>query len=179
MEKKADKNTYTAFTGSGSRRSMQTGADLRSIYDSGKGSIFTNGAPPSPSGKAKGLDKQISEGVDFFGVGRNLRGSDGQSLGQQTILVAGQGKKTGSKGKYDMIAGFVTKKKSMDVSDFGTDLPKTVSSSWYTAGLEADVKDLKYGTSGSISAFSSQATSTRQGGARGASDGSARSGGGY
>ena len=177
MDKKADKNTYTAFTNSGARRSMQKGADLRSIYDLGKGSIFTNGAPPSPGGTAKGLDKQISEGVDFFGVGRNLRGSGGQSLGQSTILVAGQGEKTGSKGDYSMIAGFVTKKKSMDVSDFGTDLSKTVSSSWYTAGLEASVDKLKYGTSGSISAFSSQALSTRQGGNRSASDGSERSGG--
>lgn len=174
MAKKADKNTYTDFTNQGSRRSMGSGADLASIYDGGKGSLFTNGAPPSPSGKARGLNEQISKGVDFFGVGRNLRGSGGKDLGKQTILVAGQGKQTGSKGKYDMIKGFVPGKKSMDVSDFGDDLSLTVSSSWYTSGLEKPVSELKYGTSGSISAFSARALSTRQGGATSASDGSGR-----
>jgi hypothetical protein len=174
----ADKNTYTQFNGQGDRRSMGKGADLRSIYNKGDGSIFTKGAPPSPSGKARGLNEQISKGVDFFGVGRNHVGSLGKEQAEATAMVAGVGDvSTGKRGDYSQISGFTPGKQPMGESDFGqgqTGLRKTCNSSWYTSGLDADAKALKYGTSGSISEFSSRALSTRQGGDRSASDGSSR-----
>jgi hypothetical protein len=174
----ADKNTYTQFNNQGDRRSMGKGADLRSIYQDGEGSIFTKGAPPSPSGTARGLNQQISKGVDFFGVGRNHVGSLGEAQGPATVNVAGVGDKaTGKRGDYSQISGFTPKKKPMGESDFGkgkSGLQSTCQSSWYTSGLDADPKALKYGTSGSISQFSSRASSTRQGGARASSDGSSR-----
>lgn len=176
----ADKNTYTQFNGQGDRRSMKAGADLENIYDSGKGSIFTNGAPPSPSGKARGLNEQISKGVDFFGVGRNHVSSLGSEQAAATVNVAGTGdKSTGKRGDYSQISGFTPKKKPMGESDYGQGqggLRATCNSSWYTAGLDADAKALKYGTSGSISRFASRASSTRQGGASASSDGSSRGG---
>lgn len=178
MEKKADKNTYTQFNNQGSRRSMGKGADLRTIYNKGDGSIFTNGAPPSPGGTAKGLNAQIESGVDFFGVGRNHVGSLGEEQGPATVNVAGVGsKETGKRGDYSQISGFTPRKKPMGESDFGkgkAGLKATCNSSWYTSGLNVEVSKLKYGISGSISAFGSQATSTRQGGSRSASDGSSR-----
>ena len=157
---------------------MKAGADLETIYKGGEGSIFTNGAPPSPSGKARGLNEQISKGVDFFGVGRNHVGSLGSEQEAATVNVAGVGdKSTGKRGDYSQISGFTPKKKSMGESDFGkgqAGLRATVNSSWYTTGLDADAKDLKYGTTGSISQYSKRALSTRQGGATSASDGSGR-----
>jgi hypothetical protein len=174
----ADKHNYTDFRNQGERRSMKAGADLASIYKDGKGSIFTNGAPPSPSGTARGLNEQISKGVDFFGVGRNHVGSLGSEQEATTVNVAGVGDKTtGKRGDYSQISGFTPKKKPMGESDYGQGqggLRATCNSSWYTTGLDADAKALKYGTSGSISAFSSRALTTRTGGASQSSDGSGR-----
>ena len=175
----ADKNTYTQFNGQGDRRSMGKGADLRSIYNKGDGSIFTKGAPPSPSGKARGLNEQISKGVDFFGIGRNHVGSLGSEQEAATVNVAGDvgSVSTGKRGDYSQISGFTPGKQPMGESDFGkgqTGLRKTCNSSWYTAGLDADAKELKYGISGSISEFASRATSMRLGGSRSVSDGSSR-----
>lgn len=176
----ADKNTYTQFNGQGDRRSMKSGADLENIYAKGAGSIFTKGAPPSPSGTARGLNEQIAKGVDFFGVGRNHVGSLGSEQGAATVNVAGTGdKSTGKRGDYSQISGFTPKKTPMGESDYGVGqggLRATCNSSWYTAGLDADAKALKYGTSGSISRFAARSTSTRQGGASASSDGSSRGG---
>ena len=174
----ADKNNYTDFTNQGDRRSMKPGADLASIYNKGMGSIFTNGAPPSPSGKARGLNEQIAKGVDFFGIGRNHVGSLGSAQDAATVNVAGLGDlPTGKRGDYSKISGFTPSKKPMGESDYGK-TPKAIAglaaSSWYTTGLDESVSAQKYGTSGSISAFSSRATSTRQGGASQSSDGSDR-----
>ena len=175
----ADKNSFTDFRNQGERRSMKKGADLASIYKNGAGSIFTNGAPPSPGGTAKGLNEQIKSGVDFFGVGRNHVGSKGLGQEAATVNVAGVGdSSTGKRGDYSQITGFTPKKKPMGDSDYGkgqAGLRATCNSSWYTTGLDADAKALKYGTSGSISQFSSRALSTRQGGASASSDGSSRS----
>lgn len=173
MAEAEGKYNYSDFRNQGDRRSMQSGSDLASIYAKGEGSIYTKGGPPSPNGTAQGLQQQIDAGNNFFGYGRNKRSSglNGKGIEESSAInVAGSGTAK-STGNYDLIQGFVTKKKPMGDSDYGggdhTAVKNCVTASWYTTGLEGSIP--KYGDN-----FKMRGLSKRHGGAKSSSDGSGR-----
>ena len=124
------------------RRSIQTGSDLKSIYNNGTGSIFTNLAMPSPvAGKAPKLDTQIKDGVDFFGKGRgNAR--VGKGVQETQVNVAGQGKRSTEKAADYNFGGFNTFMTRADDLQSGN-LNGNQDKSWFTKGLGGN--PAKYG----------------------------------
>lgn len=170
MAEAEGKYNYSDFRNQGDRRSMGANSDLASIYAGGEGSIYTKGGPPSPNGNAQGLQSQIDNGVNFFGYGRNQKTSNGADVASSAINVAGSGTAK-SRGSYDTIQGFKTKKKPMGDSDFGggdhTAVKTCATASWYTTGLDGTIP--KYGDN-----FKMRGLSSRHGGAKASSDGSSR-----
>jgi hypothetical protein len=174
----------TDFKNAASRPSMIGGGDLMGMYNSG-GSLYTVGHRPGPNGIGRGLEEQISKGVNFFGYGRNQTGSTtaGQGDNFTSNNKAGgdaQGKQKGKTGEYDLITGFTPGQKQMGKAGHGSDfggqaagIAKVASSSWYTSGLS---EVARYGVSGaasSISNLSGRGDSERHSGNKSTGDGRA------
>ena len=116
-------------------------ANLNKLYKNGEGSVYTGRMAPNvpTSSKAPPLNKQISEGVKFFGYGRGNVSTRLGTQGQKDLgtMAAGGGAEGGFRqGDTSFLGGFNTYRAPRSgVSDFGKDLIKSRDASWYTQGL--------------------------------------------
>jgi len=129
--------------------SQQTGAhrwtlttNLNKLYKNGEGSVYTGRKAPNvpTSSKAPPLNKQISEGVKFFGYGRGnvskRLGEMGKDKDLGTMAVGGGAEGAFRQGDTSFLGGFNTfRAPRSGESDFGTNLITSRDASWYTQGL--------------------------------------------